>query len=384
MASDGPLKGLRVVELATFIAGPFTARLLADLGADVIKVEQPGTGDPFRTFSAGAYSPHFVAYNVNKRSIELDTHSDPGKLVTQRLLERADVFVENFRPGVMARMGLDYATVRNWNPRLIYCSITGFGQSGPYRDRPSYDGVGQGMSGLTSQLMTPDRPRVVGPAFSDCMTGMTGAYAILAAVFARQQTGVGQHIDLSMVASTAGFLASEVSNFFQTGEPGDPRVRARASQSFALPCKDGKMITVHVSGSEKFTIGLLRAIGRPELLEERRFATRPDRVKNFDELEDLVQSEFRKRTRAEWEPILQAHDVPYAPVYTFEDLFADPHVQHLGLRLATAHPERGSLGTVAPAPRFSGTPWEGLQAPPTVGQHTAEILAELGLDEGFL
>ncbi len=380
MPATGPLQGLKVVELATFIAGPFAGRLLADLGADVIKVEQPGRGDPFRGFAGGAYSPHFVAYNVGKRSIALDTHSDDGKLVMRRLLERADVFVENFRPGVMARMGLDYDSVKAWNPLLIYCSITGFGQSGPYRDRPSYDGVGQGMSALTSQLVTPDRPRVVGPAFSDCMTGMTGAYAILAALFARQQTGVGQHVDLSMVAATAGFLASEISNFFQTGERGDPRVRARASQSFALPCADGKMITVHVSGSDKFTVGLLTAIGRLDLLDDARFKTRPDRVKNFDALEDFIQAEFRKRPRAEWEPILQEHDVPYAPVYTFEDMFADPHVQHLDLALSTTHPELGQVTTVAPAPKFSATPAAAHSAPPTVGQHTPEILAELGLD----
>ncbi|HLG72861.1 MAG TPA: CaiB/BaiF CoA-transferase family protein [Chloroflexota bacterium] len=381
MASSGPLKGLRVVELATFIAGPFASRLLADLGADVIKVEQPGAGDPFRTFSGGGYSPHFVAYNVNKRSITLDTHSEIGKLVMRRLLERADVFVENFRPGVMARMGLDYECVKDWNRRLIYCSITGFGQSGPYRDRPSYDGVGQGMSGLTGQLVTADRPRIVGPAFSDCMTGMTGAYAILAAVYARQQTGQGQYIDLSMVAATAGFLASEVSNYFQTGEPGDPRVRARASQSFALPCADGKLITVHVSGSEKFTIGLLEAVNRLDLLEDERFKTRPDRVKNFDAFEELLQAEFRKRSRAEWEPILQEHDVPFAPVYSFEDMFADPHVQHLGLKLDTTHPEKGALSTIAPAPKFSATPADGHQPPPTIGQHTAEILQELGLQD---
>lgn len=379
--SNGPLRGMRVVEVATFIAGPFAARLLADLGADVIKVEQPGRGDPFRGFAGGDYGPHFIAYNVNKRSIALDPRSKTGQTVMRTLLQRADVFIENFRPGVMARMGLNYEAVRDWNPRLIYCCISGFGQSGPYRDRPSYDGVGQGMSGLTSQLVAPDRPRVVGPAFSDCMTGMTAAYAILAACAARERTGEGQLIDISMVAATAGFLASEISNFFQTGEPGDPRVRARVSQSFALPCKDGRMITVHVSGSDKFTAGLLRAVGRLELLDEPRFATRAARVAHFDKLEDVLQGEFRKRTRSEWEPILQENDVPYAPVYGFEDMFEDPHVQHLELKLRTSHPLRGELSTIAPAPRFSATPWRDLQPPPLLGEHTEEVLAELGLDE---
>jgi formyl-CoA transferase len=213
------------------------------------------------------------------------------------------------------------------------------------------------------------------------MTGMTAAYAILAAVAARGATGQGQLVDVSMVAATAGFLASEISNFFQTDEPGDPRVRARASQSFALPCRDGTMLTVHVSGSDKFTVGLLKAVGRLELLDEPRFATRPDRVEHFDELEDILQAEFKRRTRAEWEPILQEHDVPYAPVYSFEDMFADPHVQHLGLKLTTRHPAKGEVGTIAPAPRFSATPWGGLQAPPLVGEHTREILGEIGLSE---
>ncbi len=379
MGSDGPLRGMRVVELATFIAGPFAGQLLADMGADVVKVEQPGQGDPFRNFAGGLYGPHFVAYNRNKRSIAVDTRPDAGKQIVRRLLERADVFLENFRPGVMARMGLDYHTVREWNPRLIYCSVTGFGQSGPYRDRPSYDGVGQGLSGLTAQLVDPDRPRIVGPAFSDCITGMTAANAILAAWVARERTRKGQHVDVSMLAATAGFLASEVSMFFQTGDRGDARTRARLSHSFAFRCGDGKLISVHCSAPVKFFEALLRAVGRVDLLEEADFATRTARIAHFDELEDVLGTEFAKRPRAEWAAILEERDVPYASVYTLDEVFADPQVQHLGLELRQTHPTQGKLGTIAPAARFSDTPWQNLQPPPTVGEHTDEILEELGL-----
>ena len=368
-----------MVELATFIAGPFAGQLLADMGADVIKVEQPGTGDPFRAFAGGLYGPHFVAYNRNKRSLAVDIRSESGSLIIRPLLERADVLLENFRPGVMARAGLGYDTVREWNPRLIYCSVSGFGQSGPYRDRPSYDGVGQGLSGLAAQLLDPERPRIVGPALSDCMTGMTAANAILAAWVARQRTGRGQHVDVSMLAATAGFLASEVSMHFQNSEAGDWRTRARLSHSFAFRYADGKLLTVHCSAPVKFFEALLRATGRQDLLERAEYASRSDRIEHFDELEDALAAEFGKRPRAEWAAILEAHDVPYAPVYGLEEVFADPQVRHLGLELRQRHPTEGELGTVAPAARFSDTPWHNLQPPPTVGEHTGEILEELGL-----
>ena len=377
----GPLAGVRVVESASFITGPYCGQLLADLGADVIKVESPDGGDPFRSFAGTLYAPHFVAYNRNKRSLALDLRSERGKPVMRKLLARTDVFVENYRPGVMDRLGFGYESVREWNRRLIYCSISGMGRSGPYVERPAYDTVGQALSGMLSQLVERDRPRIVGPAFSDGITGLTVAYGILAALLARERTGEGQRVDVSMLQATTAFMTSEASFYFRMGDEGEPRRRPSLSQSYAFTCQDDRIIAIHLSSLPKFWEGLARAIERPDLLEDSRFATRLDRVKQVEELQELLAGEFSKRPRADWLPILQSHDVPHAPVYTFGEVFEDPQAQHLGLRLDLTHPTEGAVGTVAPPIRFSATPWGELTAPPTLGEHTAEILRELDLAE---
>jgi crotonobetainyl-CoA:carnitine CoA-transferase CaiB-like acyl-CoA transferase len=377
----GPLAGLRVVESASFITGPYCGQLLADLGADVIKVESPDGGDPFRSFAGSLYAPHFVAFNRNKRSLSLDLRSERGTVVMQKLLERADVFIENFRPGVMDRLGFGYERVREWNRRLIYCSISGTGRSGPYVERPSYDTVGQALSGMLSQLVEKERPRIVGPAFSDGITGLTVAYAILAALFARERTGQGQRVDVSMLEATTAFMTSEASYYFQRGDEGRPRLRPALSQAYALTCQDDRMIAIHLSSLGKFWEGLARSVERPDLLEDPRFATRLDRVEHVEELQELLGAEFRKRSRAHWLRILEANDVPHAPVYTFAEVFEDPQTRHLGLRLDLEHPTEGKVGTVAPPVRFSITPWGHLAPPPTLGQHTHDVLGELGLDD---
>lgn len=378
----GPLVGIRVVEACSFITGPYCGQLLADLGADVVKVEQPDGGDPFRSFAGSLYSPTFIAFNRNKRSLTLDLRSDRGKLVMRRLLKRADVFVENYRPGVTERLGLDYPTVRAWNPRLVYCSISGMGQSGPYVHRPSYDTVGQALSGMLSQMLDRDHPRIRGPALSDGTTGLTAAYLILAALVAREQTGEGQKVDTSMLEATAAFLASETSHYFQGGDPGGPRRRPALSQSYAFTCQDGKLVAIHLSSPQKFWEGLVRSVSRPDLLEDGRFAPRVGRIKNYEELHELLAAEFRKKPRDEWLQILETNDVPHAPVNSFDDVFKDPQVRHLGMELRLTHPAEGEVRTVAPPGHFSATPWGNLLPPPTLGEHTEEILRELDLDEG--
>ena len=377
----GPLVGIRVVESASFITGPYCGQLLADLGADVTKVEAPDGGDPFRSFASGLYSPNFIAFNRNKRSLTLDLRSDSAKLVIRRLLERADVFLENYRPGVVERLGLDYPTVRTWNPRVVYCSISGMGHSGPYVHRPSYDTIGQALSGMLNQLLEKEHPRIIGPAFSDGITGLTAAYLILAALAARERTGEGQKVEVSMLEATAAFQSSETSFYFQTGDKGGPRRRPSASQSYAFTCADGAILAIHLSSPQKFWEGLVKSVDRPDLLEDERFAARLGRVTNYEQLYALLVEEFKKKPRAEWLKILEANDVPHAPVYGFDELFADPQVKHLGLELTLMHPTQGEIGAVAPPGRFSGTPWGNLLPPPTLGEHTEEILRELGLSD---
>jgi crotonobetainyl-CoA:carnitine CoA-transferase CaiB-like acyl-CoA transferase len=376
-AADGPLAGLRVVELANFIAGPYAGQLLADLGAEVIKVEPPDGGDPFRSFAGGTYSPHFIAFNRNKRSLAIDIREDAGREVMQRLLTTADVLVENSRPGVMGRLGLGYAQASAWNPRLVYCSVSGFGQDGPAAKRPVYDTVGQALGGLLSQTISAADPQIHGPAMADGISGLTAAYGILAALQARARTGTGQHVDVSMFASVAAFLGSEASMWHRTGDPGGPRRRPAISQSYALGCADGRVMTIHLSSPPKFWKGLVEAVGRPGLASDPRFATRQSRVQHFEELHGLLAREFVRRPSAEWQRLLAEHDVPHARVNTVAEVFDEPQARHLGLALRLQHPSEGDVTTVAPPVRFSATPWRGLQAPPVLGEDTTDVLAEL-------
>jgi formyl-CoA transferase len=379
-SADGPLAGIRVVELANFIAGPYAGQLLADLGADVIKVESPDGGDPFRSFASGTYSPHFIAFNRNKRSVAINIRQPTGRDAIRQLLTTADVLVENSRPGVMDRLGLGYAQAGEWNPRLVYCSVSGFGQDGPAADRPVYDTVGQALGGLLSQTISATDPQIHGPAMADGISGLTAAYGILAALQARSRTGAGQHVDVSMFASVAAFLGSEASMWHRVGDPGGPRRRPAISQSYAFGCADGRVMTVHLSSPPKFWNGLLEAVGRRDLAGDPRFATRQSRVDHFQELHDLLAREFVRRPSAEWQRLLAEHDVPHARVNTVAEVFDEPQARHLGLALRLHHPSEGDVTTVAPPVRFSATPWRGLNAPPTLGEDTADVLAELGQD----
>lgn len=378
-AQAGPLQGIRVVEVASFIAGPYAGQLLADLGAEVVKVESPNGGDPFRSFAGSTYAPHFLAYNRNKRSVAVDLRSERGTEVVRRLVERADVLLENSRPGVMDRLGLGYDTVRGWNPRIVYCSVSGFGKDGPAADRPVYDTVAQALGGMLSQNLDPDKPRITGPALSDGIAGLTAAYAILAALTARGAEGPGQHVDVSMFAATAAFLTSEVVMWYGTGDPGGPHRRPSLSQSYAFTCSDDRIITVHLSSPPKFWEALVAAVERPELLTDPRFATRAARIEHFEDLHVVLAPVVRTRPIAAWREAFIRHDVPHAQVNSIEDVFAEPQARHLGLELHLRHPTEGEVVTVAPPVRFSATPWGDLSSPPTLGEDTEAVLAELGL-----
>ena len=373
-----PLAGIRVIEAARFITGPYATMLLADLGATVIKIEAPGQGDPFRSWGGEGVSPRFLAYNRGKQSVTLDLGHPLGRDALRRLVQTADVFVENFRPGVTARLGIDYPALAAENPRLIYCSISGFGADGPLAHRPAYDAVGQAVSGLMSLLVEPNRPHPIGPALSDGLTGLFAAYGILAALQARERTGHGQHIQTSMLQATVAFLTEPAVHYFQTGEVPDAWTRPRMSQSFGFVAADNRALVVHLSTLDKFWRALVYAIGRPELADDPRFAEYGDRVANYAALHAELSPVFRSRPRADWLARLAAADIPCAPVYTLDEVFTDPQARHLGLEVPLPDGRGEHQRTVAPAVALAGLP--PLGPVPALGEHTYDVLHAIGYD----
>ena len=375
-----PLDGVRVVELGGFIAGPYAGMLLGELGADVIKVESPGQGDPFRGWGDDGYSAHFQAYNRNKRSLTLNLRTDKGREIFYRLIASVDVVIENFRPGVPERLGVDYPTLSARNHRLIYCSISGFGQQGPYRDRPSYDTVAQALSGLSSLYLDPTRPRLVGPALSDGLAGLFACYGVLGALVARHRTGRGCLVETSMLESAVAFLTEAFQRYFVTGEVPGPHTRPRSAQAYVLVARDGQPIALHLSSPPKFWEALVRALGRAELAEDPRFRDWDSRVKHYEELEAILEEAFKDRPRDEWLKILVECDVPCAPVLRIDEVLRDPQVSFLGLVVEMSHASKGTTRGLRSPVRFNGSTACAAQAPPELGEQTEEILRELGYD----
>jgi crotonobetainyl-CoA:carnitine CoA-transferase CaiB-like acyl-CoA transferase len=368
------LQGVRVVEQGTFITGPAASMLLADLGADVIKVEQPA-GDPFRAFRGGLYSPHYQTYNRNKKSVTLDTREKADLALFDRLIREADVYIQNFRPGVAEKLGAGEARLRELNPRLIYCAISGFGPDGPAAARPSYDTVAQAASGFLKLLVNPANPRVVGPAIADALTGFYAAYGILGALLERetQKTGRGRRVEVSMFEAMTHFNLDAFTHLFSEGEVMGPFSRPSVSQSYVLPCADGKWIALHMSSPPKFWQGLAEAIEQPELFDDPRFATREARIANQGLLIERLTSRFVKRERAEWCRRLEALDVPHAPMYDTDEVPADPQARHLQLFVETAHPAGGRWTTVRSPVSFDGERALQVSAPPLLGDHDAAL-----------
>lgn len=375
-----PLDGIRVLEVANFITGPYAGQLLADLGAEIIKIEDPKGGDPFRSWGNSQYSAHYCAFNRGKQSLTVNLRTERGRGILYRLIREADVLIENFRPGVTERFGIGYNLVHEMNPRLVYCSISGMGQSGPYAQRPAYDTVGQGLSGLLSLLIDLHNPRPVGPAFSDTVTGIFACYGILGALLAREKTGQGQRVEVSMLSATLAFLGEPALSFLTTGEVPGPYSRPRAAQVYAFTCSDGKAFAVHLSSPPKFWEGFIHAANRPDLREDPRFVSREDRMANYEELQQILAAVFKTEPRSYWLPRLERFDVPYTPIYTMHEVFTDPQVRHLGLEVSYDHPNMGTVRSVAPPFTLSDTPAPKVEAPPTLGEHTEVILNRLGFD----
>lgn len=367
------LQGVRVVEHGTFITGPAASMLLADLGADVIKVELPGSGDPFRAFKGGLYSPHFQTYNRNKRSVTLNTKVEADLQQFDALIADADIYIQNFRPGFAEQIGAGEARLRALNPKLIYCAISGFGPTGPSAARPSYDTVAQAASGFLGLLVNPANPRVVGPAIADSLTGFYAAYGILGALHERHSTGVGRRVEVSMFEAMTHFNLDAFTHLFSVGEVMGPYSRPSVSQSYVLACSDGKWIALHMSSPEKFWQGLATAMERPDIFDDARFATRQARIEHQEALMEVLGGIFKLRPRAEWCRRLEAEDVPHAPMYTTAEVPEDPQARHLQMFVETQHPTVGTFRTVRSPVSFDGERALEVTAPPTLGEHNDQL-----------
>ncbi len=390
------LSHVRVLDLSRILAGPLAAQILGDLGAEVVKIERPGTGDESRTFGPPYLrdreghetrdATYFLSVNRNKRSITIDFTKPAGQALVRRLAAGSDVLIENYKTGGLRQYGLDYASLREVNPGLIYCSITGYGQTGPYAARAGYDVMVQAVSGLMSLNGRSDGepgagPIKVGASVSDVFTGTWAAVAILAALAHRDATGVGQYIDLALVDVQVACLASQAVSYLHTGVPpkrmGNLHPNVVPYQDFAT--SDGEMILA-IANDGQFT-RFCELAGRPGWPRDPRFATNAMRVRNRDVLVPLVAAVVKTRRTAEWIDVLEPASVPCGAVNDLAQVFDNPQARARGLEVTARHSAAGEIPLVANPIKFSETPVRYRRAPPVLGEHTREILAELGVDE---
>ena len=391
-AMAAPLDGVRVLDLSRILAGPWAGQLLADFGAEVIKVERPGEGDdtrgwgpPFLNDAATGErgdAAYFFACNRGKKSVTIDFTRPAGRELVIELAKRADVLLENYKVGGLAKYGLDYASLAKENPRLVYCSVTGFGQTGPYSKRPGYDFLIQAMGGLMS--ITGERddrpgggPQKVGVALTDVMTGLYACNAVLAALRARDRSGQGQHIDLALLDVQIAALANQASSYLNTGKApgrlGNDHPSIVPYQSFKA--SDGFLILA--IGNDSQFRSFCDAAGCGELGTDARFLTNKDRVANRVALTELLSAVFLKRTMDEWIALMEAANVPCGPINTLDRVFADPQVVARGMRMELPHERYGDVPLVRNPIRFSGTPLEYRNAPPQLGEHNQDVLGTL-------
>ena len=368
-----PLADVRVLDLGSYISGPCAAVLLAEMGADVVKVEPPA-GDPFRKWESGGLNATFVAFNRGKRSVVLDLKTDEGRARLLDLVRTADVVVENFRPGVMERLGIGWEVLSELRPELVHCSISGFGSSGPYAAMPAFDGVALGYSGLAGLLLDPEDPRLRGPALADAITGHSAAFGVLAALHERHRTGRGEHLEVSMLGALVHFLHSAVAKNVVEGRDETPYLRPHSSQAYVWATRDGRQVLVHMSSPPKFWEGLCAAVGRPELVTDERFATRPDRQRNYEVLRAELAPVFAGRDRDEWLQDLQAHGVPCAPVNAVGEALRDPQLEHLGIIDVLDEDGIGPMPRIRPPALFGGAALPPVARAPYLGEHSEEVL----------
>ena len=376
------LTGVRVLDLSRMLAGPYGSMLLADMGAEVIKVEEPDGGDPMRVmgppFLPDGESAYFLAINRNKKSLALDLTKPEGRQVFLDLAAEADVVWENFRPGVMERLGLAYAALASVNPRLVMCSISAYGQDGPYRDWPAFDLALQAMGGAMSVTGEDGRPPVrMGLPMGDLAGGMFGAFAVAGALFRRERTGQGAHVDLSLLDCQVSLLTYMAQYFWADGRVPRPLGSGHASvvPYGALATRDGHLIVAIFA--EKFWGGFCRAIERPEWERDPRFAVNRDRLANRQTLMDLVETVFRERPTETWLARLHAAGVPAAPILSVDRVLADPQVRHRRMVVELEHPRHGTLPTLGTPIKLDGALETPLALPARLGEHTESVLRDL-------
>lgn len=388
---SGPLAHIRVLDLSRVLAGPWAGQTLADLGADVIKIERPGSGDdtrhwgpPYLQAADGTPSgeaAYFLSANRGKRSVCVDFTRPEGQAIVRALAAQSDVLLENFKVGGLAQYGLDAASLRALNPRLVYCSVTGFGQDGPYRDLPGYDFMIQGMGGLMSLTGQPDGtpgggPVKVGVALADVLTGLYASIGVLAALAHRERSGEGQHVDLALLDVQVATLANQAMNFLTTGEApqrlGNAHPNIVPYQTFAT--SDGHLILA--VGNDAQFARCCAVLGCAELASDARFATNHARVAHRSELVPQLAERFATRPRDAWLAALASANVPCGPINTLDQVFADAQVRHRQMRVELPHALAGTVALVGSPLKLSATPVEYRLPPPRLGEHTAEVLGE--------
>ena len=375
----GALEGTVCIEVSGHVAGPYAGSLLGDLGCEVIKVELPNGGDTHRGRNPKyeGYGPSFRALNRNKKSLTLNLRDKKARGILLQLVATADILLENFRPPTRTQLGLDYEELAKLNPKLIHCSISGYGQSGPYRDKPGFDTIGQALSGMMSLVTDLDDPKVAGVSFVDHAAGIFAAHGIMAALLARAKTQRGQFIDVSLLQVSIAFIESHVADYLNGGEAVS-RDNFPKGRIYSLLDCDKKPFMVHLSGHNQAWEGLLRAAELDHLIGDPRFDTRKQRTDRHDEIVGILRAQFREKPREYWLSRLDANSIPNAPINTIHEVFDNPQIKHMGIPRQITHPRMGTSNLVGSPINMSDTPPRFVRPAPLLGEQTEEILERMG------